>query len=66
MKTKTFSFLYYCRLQKSVNINARNAIGAGRRRRLIRPTAAALATTNATTARRRLRRPNSVAKQIAT
>lgn len=61
--TKTFSFLYLLCLQKSMKIKPQNVIGARGRRQLIRPTAALINTPNT---RRRLRRSNSVAKQIAT
>lgn len=58
-----FSFLYLLCLQRSMKIKPQNVIGARGRRQLIRPSAALINTTNS---RRRLRRSNSVAKQIAT
>lgn len=65
-KKKSFSFLYLLCLQKSLKIRPQNAIGVRGRRQLIRPSAAATAPIKLLNTRRRLRRSNSVAKQIAT
>lgn len=62
-KKNQFSFLYLLCLQKSMNIRPQNTIGVRGRRRMIRPSAALINTVNT---RKRLRRSQSVAKQIAT
>lgn len=56
-------FHYLLCLQKSMKIKPQNVIGVRGRRRLVRPSAALI---NTISPRKRIRRSQSVAKQIAT